>query len=643
MNNCCYEVTSVLISIFILIYFGRAKKLNIYQNKVFLLIVILNVITACSDLIQYALICKGGFPVIFLYICSMCYFVSHILVVPLAFVYITSLAKSWYELRKLYKVFIIIPTILIEMMILSNPINGLLFYYDELGEYHRGPAVLALYITVAIYIVCGVLVLILKKRLYSVDKRLTIWACFIIVGIGMVIQAIDIYMRMESFSIAFSNLIITFLINNPIDMIDKDTNMYNGKAFNLIMQAAIARRKYTDIIIVTVMDYDDIVLLNYGEGDSIEVQQAEFLKGLWSGVRVFRTDKNVYILELTDGDDELIKQLVSSIEERFGKAWRVGNSAVTCKTRICNIAIPEEVNSLDQINAVIAEVANRKDYYKPLKIKDFDVKRLERCKKINNALVHAMDKDSFDIAFSPVYSIIDKRVVGVETTVRFLDNELGFVYEDEILEFAERTGQFYSLAEKLFAKVCDFIVSDEAEKAGIEFVGIKLSSVSCLQYGILSKYVEYVEKHLINPSKIVFLISEYMVSMFPDMIRESMETYRKKGFSFCLDEYGSGYTNIESIYSLPFDTVKMCRNVTRDACVNEKAAISMEGVMDTFRALEMKNTVDGITDEVELNKLGNLPCEYAMGRLFMENLDKARLFAVIEEFNEWKGGLVSGS
>ncbi len=637
--NCCYDISSVLISIIILIYFGRSRRLKIYQNNVFFAIVSLNILTSLIDIINAYFLSIDSVHLTALYLCSLGYFITHLMIVPLFFIYSISIIKEWGELKKIYKCFAVIPGVIMALLILTNPLTDWVFYYED-GVYYRGVGMIPMYSIVAYYLLINFVILIKKRFLYTVRKQLAIHTSMIILILSVVIQYYHYELRVESFAVTFSSFFILCTINNPLDMVDKETGLFNRHAFETIFKKNLINGKYVDIVTVVLKEDDSSDILT---DEGINLQYAEFFRSLWSQVSVFRIDEKEYVLQFEEADEDILRIIIKSIEDRFTGNWETGMTKVKMNARICLLSVPEDIDNLDKYKAVIKDMVETKKYYRYMKIDNFDVSKLERKKKINESLMKAVKRDSFEITYTPIFSLDKKKVSAVEAGTRFLDSELGFVEESDILEFAEKTGEVFSLAEHFFAKACDFILSEEAANNGIEALFIKLNSMMCIKNGIMEKYAKYAEEHSVPASKIVFLISEYALSKAAEILEDSMMKLHEKGYRFCLDEYGSGYTNMESIYALPFDNVKMSKSVTRDASVNEKAAISMEGVLNTFRDLNIGNIVDGINEVDEYKQLDLMSCEYAMGQLFTEKLDLNRLKEAIKELNSYEGGLGNGN
>jgi EAL domain-containing protein (putative c-di-GMP-specific phosphodiesterase class I) len=151
----------------------------------------------------------------------------------------------------------------------------------------------------------------------------------------------------------------------------------------------------------------------------------------------------------------------------------------------------------------------------------------------------------------------------------------------------------------------------------------------CLQYNMLEKLKECMEKYGIPERMICLMVSEYTVSRSGAAFREGVEEFRKKGIRFCLEDYGSGFTSMTSIIEIPFSIIKINRTVVRSAMANEKARVTMESTLVMARELGMITGVDGINEAASFRMISDMDCDMAKGNYFFEELDPEEFIKVL--------------
>ena len=81
----------------------------------------------------------------------------------------------------------------------------------------------------------------------------------------------------------------------------------------------------------------------------------------------------------------------------------------------------------------------------------------------------------------------------------------------------------------------------------------------------VSRVKRIVSHHTVLPSWINFEITETMAAMDYSTLDAVIRELKSEGFMFSMEGYGTGYSNLYSIFSLEFDMIKMDRRLLWDA------------------------------------------------------------------------------
>lgn len=594
-----------------------------------MLLIVVNMMTSVFDVVN-KLLDQGGAEVKYLRLTTMGYFITHLFALPLIFFYILTTVKNWYELDNRFKITIILPIIIEFIALFTNPFTHFVYNYNDDGSYVKGTGYIMLYMVVAVYLGLIIYMLFYYKEYFSVVKRVTIAILFVLLIVSMGVQAISYTTRFESFGITYSLLVMFFLLQNPRDLTDKETGLYNGQAFFEIMKQNIAARKYFNIIEVIVTDYDEVMREeNDSEYKSLAKQMGEFLSELNENINVYRVESNIFCMEAWDVSEEDLIGLIRTIRGRFKKPWRQGTFEVLYNVRMCHIALPEEIDSISKLSGIIRGSSKGVIDKELLSVSDFDLGLLERQSRLNAAIETALDEERIDMVFSPVCLVQDKKIVAIDTALRITDREIGYIEEEEIMEFAEKHGRLGKLTRQQISKLVSFILESNPESLGLEMVETELTAAMCYQAGFIDFIIETVKNKKINPNLICFKISEYTVHRDPELITSIMDKLRGEGFRFCLDDYGSGFTNLASIYEQPFDVIKISNTIVKAAFENTKAMVTLMSSLELAKDLNMRTIVSGVSDDRYFDFVLKSGCEYTSGEYFLEKITDKELINIL--------------
>ena len=106
---------------------------------------------------------------------------------------------------------------------------------------------------------------------------------------------------------------------------------------------------------------------------------------------------------------------------------------------------------------------------------------------------------------------------------------------------------------------------------------------------------------------------------------------KKQGFKFSMDDYGTGYSNMQSIFRLDFDIVKIDKSILWSAEKGQMGQIILDSSVRMIRQMRRKILVEGVETEHQLEMLKELGVDYAQGYLFSKPVSKADFIDMLQK------------
>ena len=207
---------------------------------------------------------------------------------------------------------------------------------------------------------------------------------------------------------------------------------------------------------------------------------------------------------------------------------------------------------------------------------------------------------------------------------------------DIFIPIAEKEGYILRIGKFVFEEVCRFYSENKLEEKGIEYIEVNLSVVQCMQYRFAEEFIEIMNKYGIKPSQINFEITETSATTsYNAMIRNLnvFNVFNDNGVSLSLDDYGTGYSNISYIYTLPFDRIKVDKCILWSADSNPKAYVTLKNTFQMAKKLNMSLVMEGVETEEQVRRLLDLQCDYFQGYFFSKAVNGGEFIKYIEEFS----------
>ena len=140
------------------------------------------------------------------------------------------------------------------------------------------------------------------------------------------------------------------------------------------------------------------------------------------------------------------------------------------------------------------------------------------------------------------------------------------------------------------------------------------------------------KKYGVKPGEINLEITETAADYDPETTDRNIELLSKAGIPFSLDDYGTGYSNIKRVVSLPLDIVKLDKLLV-DEMDTPMMWIVISNTVRMLKRMNKKILVEGIEDKRALVKFVEIGCDYIQGFYFSKPLPKAEFMEFLAKNN----------
>ena len=189
------------------------------------------------------------------------------------------------------------------------------------------------------------------------------------------------------------------------------------------------------------------------------------------------------------------------------------------------------------------------------------LKYLTRSNDLEEAMDRGLKNGGFSIYYQSAHRIDDLSLCGIKALVRLTDEKLGTLMPGEFIPQAERTGQIRQIGDFVLGEVCRFIKSGVPGRMGCKKVYVNLSFVQCMSPDYATHVINVVESYGVDPSMIMFEITKPVNKEDFEILERFMKMLKTRGFGFLMEDFGTGYANVEAIFTLDFDVVKIDRSI----------------------------------------------------------------------------------
>ncbi len=532
--------------------------------------------------------------------------------------------------RSMYLLALWLPAVITVGIIASSSANHLIFYLDEDMIYRHGALFPLLYIQMVYYFIFSLV--ILRKHKTSLTKYASVMRFWIIALSTHFIQLIFPQYLVSCFGIALCMSMIVYGIQSPDEIFD-ETNSIHKNIFFDIARSYYEKEEKFYLISVTVQDYN-MLCRTVGEDFTLMIMRhvSDFLFSLRGKKTViFRASDNTLILKVSKISDKGVNELLEKIKARFSEAWKIRDASTVLSANYIIVKCPDDAKNISELVDVV-NIINSTEAKAGTVLHARDFRNIKRNREILNAVINASAENKFQVYYQPIYSAEKKKIVAAEALIRLFDDNLGFIPPDVFIPIAEKEGYILRIGKFVFEEVCRFYSENKLEEKGIEYIEVNLSVVQCMQYRFAEEFIGIMEKYGIKPSQINFEITETSATNSYSAMVRNLNVFNENGVSLSLDDYGTGYSNISYVYTLPFDRIKVDKCILWSADSNPRAFMTLKNTFTMAKKLNMSLVMEGVETEEQVKKLLELDCDYFQGYFFSKAVNGGEFIDYVEKF-----------
>ena len=408
---------------------------------------------------------------------------------------------------------------------------------------------------------------------------------------------------------------------------DTLTGLLNRREFENCLTTAIDRiqdnSEKTHALLYVDLDQFKVVNDTFGHtaGDALLRQLSEEIQTKIRSTDILaRLGGDEFGILLERCDEERANAVAEAIRdsiEGYRFEWQGSFTTVRCSIGVV-LVTSENADAADLMSSADVACYSAKDmgrnqvhFYR-----DSDVSLRHEEMKWVSRITSAVDEDRLELYFQPIISIgqLDGEGCGhYELLLRMRDEDGNLVGPDQFIPAAER----YNLMSTLDRWVIHEALSelaDRSEGGSANYtLAINLSGTSLSEDRFLDFVVDELKRQNLPPGAICFEITETAAISNLARVVHFMQTLKKLGCKFSLDDFGSGLSSFTYLKNLPVDYLKIDGHFISNVAEDSVDESMVRAIHEVGSALGIETIAERVENGKVLDKLGALGVEFAQG------------------------------
>jgi diguanylate cyclase (GGDEF)-like protein len=248
---------------------------------------------------------------------------------------------------------------------------------------------------------------------------------------------------------------------------------------------------------------------------------------------------------------------------------------------------------------------------------------------LESDLRNAIEKRQLKVLYQPIIYLPTEELAGFESIVRWDHPSLGSIDPATAVSFAEESDLVVKLGSHVLLRAARDAAQWQKDLPRTEsplFVSVNVSSRQLFRQDLIQEIRHILGRNVVSKGTLKLEVSEQLVMENPEQSGEILEWLRGAGAELSLDGFGSGHSALCYLERLPFDTLKIDRNLLESSgSTSGNGSLIVRSMVAFAHELGRKVVAEGVGSQDDVVFLRSIGCEYAQGPYYGEMIPEGEV------------------
>jgi len=235
----------------------------------------------------------------------------------------------------------------------------------------------------------------------------------------------------------------------------------------------------------------------------------------------------------------------------------------------------------------------------------------------------ALDKEEFVVYYQPKYDPKTDTLSGAEALIRWQSPEFGFVTPNRFIPIFEQNGFVVEIDHYMIRHVA----RDQKRwlDAGFKCVpiSVNVSRAHFIEDDLAEQIRDTVDGEKCPHEYIEIELTESAFFDDKKMMLETINKLKEYGFAVSMDDFGSGYSSLNSLKDMPLDVLKLDAEFFRGEQGDGRGEIVVREAIKLAGFLNMRTVAEGVEHVEQVKFLREQGCDMIQGYYYAKPLPMA--------------------
>jgi diguanylate cyclase (GGDEF)-like protein len=447
-------------------------------------------------------------------------------------------------------------------------------------------------------------------------------ACLLIAGAGMSSYLIDSRVRSQS------DEQIRYLA-----LYDQLTGLLNRTSYNQRLDEALAAAANSKCeVAVVAIDLDRFKEINdnrgHAAGDEALRIVSRRLQAIFTGnAHIARIGGDEFAAVIPCPDRELLQSFLEEVATAISLPLFIEGAHFRVFSSIGVAIFPENGSTRETLlnNADMAMYSAKSDRQEKICYYNQELdNKIRATRVLVDDLRQAIGTDQLYLCYQVQTSMETNEILSYEALMRWRHPEQGMISPAVFIPLAEENGLILQLGEWALRQAC----GDASRWQPAYKVAVNVSGVQLNQQDLPTLVRQVLEETGLPPSQLELELTE--TAVVNDKVRslEVIRQIKELGVKIALDDFGVGYSSLETLRVFPFDKIKLDRFFVESIEREPQCLAIVRAVLTLGKSLEIPILAEGIETREQLRILASEGCDEGQGFKIGKPLPNAELAGI---------------
>ncbi|MGN0342293.1 MAG: EAL domain-containing protein [Roseburia sp.] len=248
-------------------------------------------------------------------------------------------------------------------------------------------------------------------------------------------------------------------------------------------------------------------------------------------------------------------------------------------------------------------------------------------RKVEDDMERALDDREFQVYLQPKYSTKEEKLSGAEALVRWIHPTEGFIPPNKFIPIFEQNGFILQLDDYMITEIASMQAKWLHEGKKIVPISVNVSRAHFTKVDLAEHICELVDQFHVPHDMIELELTESAFFDDKDILINTVKQLKGYGFDISMDDFGAGYSSLNSLKELPLDVLKLDAEFFRGEDCQGRGDLIVGEAIALAKKLDMRIVAEGIETREQVDSLAEKNCDLIQGYYFAKPMP-------VEEFEK---------